>query len=218
MLGFLRHSLSQNTVNRTFILACPPPHTHRSRHKTKLRFSTCLSCGGASRGRLAEDPCLLRWQGGIEKLAGFLSPRQPLVKLFSPGSWPDTSKIGRGHTGIETKSWAQHRILNSARVRENNRLTNIYICRNIFLTDDQKVFKYRQRFILKAHRKCKCNMKYRIYRWVGRLAALSGISDQVSDRSWKMIASKSSSGRKVLRRVKIKKKPPAYSMYCTMEE
>jgi hypothetical protein len=36
--------------------------------------------------------------------------------LFSPGSIPDTTKIGRGYTGNEIKSWAPQRALNSTTV------------------------------------------------------------------------------------------------------
>jgi hypothetical protein len=43
-------------------------------------------------------------QTGGEKLADLLSLWQPVVKLFSPGSIPDTTKIGRGYTGNEIKS------------------------------------------------------------------------------------------------------------------
>jgi hypothetical protein len=42
-------------------------------------------------------------QTGGEKLAELLALRQPVVKLFSPGSRPDTTKIGRGHNGNESK-------------------------------------------------------------------------------------------------------------------
>jgi hypothetical protein len=36
-----------------------------------------------------------------EKVAGFLFQWQPLVKLFSLGSRPHTTKIGRGHNGYQ---------------------------------------------------------------------------------------------------------------------
>jgi hypothetical protein len=56
---------------------------------------------------------------------------QSLDKLFSPGYRPHTTKIGRGHTGNESKRLAAHRVLNSA-LYWGNRLTNFYIERNIF--------------------------------------------------------------------------------------
>jgi hypothetical protein len=41
--------------------------------------------------------------GGAEKFSDLLSLWQLVVKLFSPGCRPDTTKIGRGHTGNELK-------------------------------------------------------------------------------------------------------------------
>jgi hypothetical protein len=32
--------------------------------------------------------------------------------LFSPGSRPHTTKIGRGHTRYQSKSWAPHQVSN----------------------------------------------------------------------------------------------------------
>jgi hypothetical protein len=43
-------------------------------------------------------------QTGGKKLVVLLSPWQPLVKLFSPGSRPHTTKIGRVHTEYQSKS------------------------------------------------------------------------------------------------------------------
>jgi hypothetical protein len=40
-------------------------------------------------------------QTGDEKLADLLSLWEPVVKLFSPESRPDTTKIRLGHTGNE---------------------------------------------------------------------------------------------------------------------
>jgi hypothetical protein len=37
-----------------------------------------------------------------KKFADLLSIWQPVVKLFSPENRPDTTKIGRGHTGNES--------------------------------------------------------------------------------------------------------------------
>jgi hypothetical protein len=39
-------------------------------------------------------------RAGGEKLAGLLSPWQPLVKLLSPGGRPHTTQIGHGRTGV----------------------------------------------------------------------------------------------------------------------
>jgi hypothetical protein len=41
-------------------------------------------------------------QIGGDKLAVLLSPWRPLVKLFSQGSRPHTTKIGHGHTGYQS--------------------------------------------------------------------------------------------------------------------
>jgi hypothetical protein len=62
------------------------------------------------------------------KIGGLTVPWQPLVKLFTPGSRSYTTKIGRGHTGSESRRW----VLNSAPVR-GNRLTHLNIDRIIFL-------------------------------------------------------------------------------------
>jgi hypothetical protein len=43
-------------------------------------------------------------QIGDEKLAVLLSPWQPLVKLSYPGGIQHTIKVGRGHTGYQSKS------------------------------------------------------------------------------------------------------------------
>jgi hypothetical protein len=60
-------------------------------------------------------------QTAEEKLASLVIPWQPRDSLFSPGSRPHTTKIGRGHTENESQRWAKHRlpVLNSSAVRGN---------------------------------------------------------------------------------------------------
>jgi hypothetical protein len=58
-------------------------------------------------------------QTGGEKLAGLLFPGKQLVKFFSPRGRPYTTKIGRGHTGNDSKLLATHRVLNSTAVGGN---------------------------------------------------------------------------------------------------
>jgi hypothetical protein len=55
-------------------------------------------------------------QIGGEKLAVLLSPWQPLVKLFSPVSRPQTTKMGHGHTRYQSNSWVLHRLSNYSAV------------------------------------------------------------------------------------------------------
>jgi hypothetical protein len=117
-------NICRHYMNRTFIL-WPPPYTlvegRRSQPKTGLWVSTCLSCGGASRGRPL-FVTVARWR---RKISRQLSPWHPLVKLCSPDSRLHTTKSGRGHTANESNFWAQHRVLQFSSGR-GNRLTNFF--------------------------------------------------------------------------------------------
>jgi hypothetical protein len=95
-------------------------------HKSKFFPSSLIVFYRANRKSSHKtSPCFLPaspvGEQTAEEKVGRLTvpPRQPLVKLFSPGSRPHSTKIGSGHTGNGSKKLAKHRALNSSAIRGN---------------------------------------------------------------------------------------------------
>jgi hypothetical protein len=103
-------------MKRYFILQPPPPPPIDNGGKPQINGKALWQTADHSEKPvctfLPASPVGEQTRG--EKLAGLLFLWQPLVKFFSPMSRPYTIKIGRGHTGNESKRLTTHRVLNSS--------------------------------------------------------------------------------------------------------